>query len=110
MNITTEWKIDNIECLTQSGDLENVVYNVAWRVNAIDTDSNSSTYVYGANIMEAPSAENFIPYAELTEEIVLGWVYSTIGEEAKTNSENSAISALELMLAPKVISKPLPWA
>lgn len=108
MTINTTWKVENIECLTQTGELENVVYNVAWRVFA--SDGTVETSVYGANTLGAPTGENFIPYSELTEETVLGWVYSAMGEEQKVMTENSAISAVELILAPKVVSKPLPWA
>lgn len=107
MTITTTWKIENIECLTQSGDLENVVYNVAWRVFA--SDGTAETSVYGAQILSAPDLESFIPYEELTEEEVLGWVHSTMGEDQKALSEASATSSLEQLLSPKVISQPLPW-
>lgn len=108
MTINTTWKIENIECLTQSGDLENVVYNVSWRVFASDGAVEAS--VYGANTLEAPASENFVPYEQLTEETVLGWVHAAMGEEQKVMTENSAISSVELILAPKVVSKPLPWA
>lgn len=108
MTINTTWKVENIECLTQSGDLENVVYNVAWRVFASDGTTQTSTY--GATVVPAPTLENFIPYSQLTEETVLGWVHSVMGEDQKAMTEASAVSALEYILSPKVVTQPLPWA
>ena len=108
MTINTTWKIENIEWLTQSGELENVVYNVAWRVFA--SDGTTQTSLYGANVVAAPSPESFIPYAQLTEQTVLGWVYSAMGEGQKATTEAGAISSLEQILSPMVVTQPLPWA
>lgn len=108
MAITITWKIDNLECQVHEGEFENVVYMIHWRVYASEGDANTS--VYGSCVVSFTPSENFIPYEELTEEQVLSWTFASLGEEGKLSAEQSAISSLENILEPKVISKPLPWA
>lgn len=108
MAINTNWKIEAIDCVTQSGEFTNVVYTIHWRVYAFEGESQTS--VYGSCIVDFTTGENFIPYENLTEETVLGWAFSSLGEEGKTSAEQAAISTLENILAPKVVTNPLPWS
>lgn len=108
MTINTTWKIDNIECLTESGTYTDVVYVVHWRLYA--SNGTSQTSIYSSCIIDLAPEGTFIPFSELTEETVVGWVHASLGEEGVTRSEASVVAALEEILSPKVVSKPLPWA
>ena len=108
MTITTTWKVESIDCVTHSGEFTNVVYTIHWRVFA--SEGPVQTSVYSSCVVDFTPSENFIPYEDLTEETVLGWTFGALGEEGKTNAEQAAISALENILAPKVVTNPLPWA
>lgn len=105
MNIN--WKIEKIDCISQLGDLSNVVYTIHWRVYVSEGDNVAS--VYGSNEIEISSESTFIPYEQLTEEVVLGWTFGALGEDGKATAELGATSALEQMLAPKIISNDVPW-
>jgi hypothetical protein len=108
MTINTTWKIDNIECLTQSGEHTDVVYVVHWRLHA--SDGTAQTSIYSSCLIDLAPEGTFIPFNELTEETVIGWVHASLGEEGVARSETSVVAALEEILAPMVVSKPLPWA
>ena len=106
MNIN--WKIEKIDCISQLGDLSNVVYNIHWRVYASEGDNTTS--VYGSNEIEISSNDTFIPFDQLTEETVLGWTFGALGDENKAIAELGATSALEQILAPKIITNDVPWS
>ena len=106
MNIN--WKIEKIDCISQLGDLSNVVYSIHWRVYASEGDDTTS--VYGSSEIEVSSDDGFIPFDQLTEEVVLGWTFSALGDENKAIAELGATSALERLLAPKIITNDVPWS
>ena len=52
-----------------------------------------------------PSAEGYVPYADLTQEIVLGWVYDSVDKDA---TEASLQSNIDLQVNP-VTAAGVPW-
>ena len=65
-------------------------------------DGNPAVSGYGTCTFNPdPSATGFVPYEELTEEVVLGWVW---GEVSKSETE----SALEASLTPSTATG-TPW-
>jgi hypothetical protein len=80
-----------------------VVYNVHWRLTATSeqVDSNDNPYVasvYGTQAISTDDIENFIPFSDLTNTIVTGWVETVMGEdkvaEMKTNLDNNIESQI----------------
>jgi hypothetical protein len=65
---TFTWAIANMEHYTSDG----VVFTIHYTVNA--EDGTYSSGAYGSVGLEKPEPGNMIPYADLTEEIVVGWV------------------------------------
>ena len=73
MSTAYSWKIANLERETADG----FVYSVHYTVNA-----DNGTYTagaYGSLGLERP--DNLIPFDQLTEEIVVGWVKEKFGAE-----------------------------
>jgi len=77
---------------------------VHWRLNS--TDGSNSTSAYGAT-SHTPNLgyEDFTPFNNLIEEVVLNWVWSQIDKEG-TETKNS--DKIELLSNPVVVSG-LPW-
>jgi hypothetical protein len=76
MTTTTVWNIGQLERHTADGIVITVHYTV---------DANDGTYsagAYGSVGLEQPEG-NVIPYADLTPEIVIGWVQEKLGGEEK---------------------------
>ena len=68
MTTTTVWNIAQLERHTVDGIIFTAHYTV---------DANDGTYsagAYGSIGLEQPDPNNIIPYADLTPEIVIGWV------------------------------------
>jgi hypothetical protein len=51
---------------------------------------------------------NLIPYEDLTQEIVIGWVKTALGEEGLTSMEEALSSQIEEQNSPKM-SHGTPW-
>ena len=98
--MTTEytWTINQMERLTVDGYVTNAHYTVTAK------DGVNSTFCYGTvGFVDRP--ETMIPYDELTKEIVIGWVQTSLGKE---NIEASLQSQLGALAAP-VSASGLPW-
>jgi hypothetical protein len=67
------------------------VYDVRWQCLAQNDAGSESAVEAGKLILNAdPSDTDFIPYADLTEADVLGWVYESLVEGDETADEAKA--------------------
>ena len=76
---TYSWNCRTVDCYPTFDEQSDVVYNVHWRLTATSdqVDSNDNPYVasvYGTQAISTDDIENFIPFADLTNTIVTGWV------------------------------------
>lgn len=99
--MTIEWKIEQMDRQTSNG----LVTTVHWRANAAE-DSYSATS-YGSVGLTA--GQSLIPFADLTKEVVMGWVKDKLGEEQVTQIEDSLASQIASQKAP-VLTFGLPEA
>lgn len=97
------WKISNLECVVSQNGLENIVDIIHWRYVATDTQNNISLDMYGAQKMSDPSSDNFIPYNDLTLDMVSEWLESMIDiqlmQEKLTNQINLQINPTKVNLS-----------
>ena len=61
----------------------------------------------GTCIFPTPEG-GYIPYAQLTQDEVLNWVWTDGGVD-KTATETSVNNAVQAQINPPVIQQPLPW-
>ena len=101
MATTITWNIAQLERHTADG----IVFTAHYTVNA--NDGTYSAGAYGSVGLEAPE-DNIIPYADLTPEIVIGWVKEKLGEDAVASTEEALASQIAEQLAPKSASG-VPW-
>ena len=85
MSTTFTWNISQLERETADG----FVFTVHYTVNA--SDDTYSSGAYGSIGLERP--DTLIPYSDLTEEIVLGWVKEKLGGDEKVQEIESALQA-----------------
>jgi hypothetical protein len=88
MAITNTWSIDDMHRTDSDGN----VFLVYWSMKAQSDGSPSYSATDGGKLrMDAdPSDPGFIPYADLTENDVLGWVYDSLIEGEETADEAKA--------------------
>lgn len=105
---TFTYKIANLERNVQDGG----VITAHWILNGTDTQGET-TYtgsVYGSIGLEYDaSAPTFIPFEDLTEEVVVSWVKEAMGEETVAAQEAAVQGQIDDQKAPKTESG-LPWA
>ena len=80
------------------------VVTVHYTVNAVDGDYTASTY--GTVGYTEQQGEQYIPYAQLTESEVVGWVQDSLG---KDTVEEGLAAQIEAQKNP-VQESGLPWA
>jgi myo-inositol-hexaphosphate 3-phosphohydrolase len=98
MNFT--WNVVQMDRLTSDG----FVVTVHYTVNAVDGNYTASTY--GTVGYTEQQGEQYIPYAELTESEVVGWVQESLG---KDTVEEGLAAQIEAQKNP-VQETGLPWA
>lgn len=108
-SISTTWAIANLERHTNSGN----VYTAHWVVNArtegTEGTVTASAGAYGSMGLEAPAeGDEVIPFEELTQELVVGWVKEKLGEEQVASTEAALAAQIADQLAPKSASG-IPW-
>lgn len=101
MAITYNWTIANLEHNVADGG----VIVAHWRVSAEDGEYTASAYGT-AGFTPDPTAAGFVPYADLTEADVLGWVWGSVD---KDEMEANLAKQIEGQKAPATQSG-LPWA
>lgn len=99
---TFTWTINQLERETVDG----YVFTAHYSVNAADDTYTSGAY--GSIGLERP--DTLIPFSDLTEELVLGWVKEKIGGDEKVQEIQAALQAqLDEQRTPTKASG-LPWS
>jgi hypothetical protein len=84
----------------------NYVVNALWEVTGVDGTHTAS--IGGNTQFDSQQSETFIPYNELTEAIVIGW----IPENQMTSAQACVQGQIDSMITPPVspANTALPWA
>jgi hypothetical protein len=108
MKTNFEWVIAQLNCAVESEGLANVINMIHWRYNATQVDGDKTYYaeIYGSSSVAQPNPQNFIPYADVTEEEVVGWLEQILPvDDMQLSLENN----IALQINPVEITLPLPW-
>ena len=119
MATTFTWSIDRISTFQEPQP--NYVAEICWTLMGVDdtTPVPANVIGVGENYMATvgdrttlvATESTFIPYAELTEETLIGWVQNTLGV-AGVNSAKAKVQAyIDRMITPPTVplDTPLPW-
>jgi hypothetical protein len=81
------------------------VVNAIWQVTGVDGDYTAT--IAGNTQFSSQQATPFIPYDQLTEAIVIGW----IPEQAMASAQACVQGQIDSMITPPVSPEntPLPW-
>jgi hypothetical protein len=106
MAITYTWTVTGIKTTTE-GSYQNSVIQTYWKKIGTDENGNTGEFAGATPFTSANvAAEAFVPFNELTEEIVLGWIKAVvIGDyERHVNAQ-----ILKSIRASSIVEQPLPW-
>jgi len=97
----TTFKITQMDRLTANG----AVTVVHWTASQTDGDYTASVY----NTASFPEVEGtMVPYADLTEETVIGWVKNSLGAEGVAAIDFALANNIAEQKAPKMAAG-VPW-
>ena len=105
-NIVFNWIISQLDCKPNIDGFQDYVVVCHWRYGA--TYENLYTDIYGACPFTVdPENPDFTPYAELTEDQVIGWLESSLDV---LSMQEQLAKSIEELINPPIISPPLPWS
>lgn len=115
MAVTYTWKVTQMWVLDTDPATPEFVVQAAYTCAGEETSGGE---VYTSEIQNtaffemSPEQENFIPYADLTNEIVIGWIKGQLGESGVENYEYCIADQIANKINPPVTpqTEPLPWA
>ena len=102
------WYINQMQSLPTDGDLKDFVICVHWSRFAKETinEKEYQAMVYGSQSFSKDDVTNFIPYEDLTYEIVCGWLDASLDVEALDLNLDAQI---ENQVNPPIVILPLPF-
>lgn len=103
---TYTWGVANLERQVSDG----VVYTAHWTLTAerVVGEETLSAGAYGSIGLGEPDPQAFIPYEDLTLEIVTNWIKETLGEEQVESMEQGLSSLLDEKEHPQKATG-VPW-
>ena len=101
--IKYDWNCKTVDAYPQDGAYTDLVYNVHYIVSGIDEAGNAATNI-GTQSLDVSDVTEFIPFEDLTNEIVVGWTKSALGEEQVSSIETSIASQIEQIIKPTTVT------
>jgi len=101
--VTLTWAVNNMTRVLDDG----FVIVVDWSCTASATGVQGAFYGGQSTYPNNPSEPGFIPYDQLTQDIVLGWVYAGLGDQ-KAEIEATLTAKVQKQLNPTTANG-LPW-
>jgi len=106
MAITYTWKVTGL-MVQDEGDLEKVAVMSNFSINGTDGEYTGQVS-YAVNLLQ-PDAENFTPYADITEEQAVQWTKNALGEDRVSAMEQEVADQIAKAAIPVPQPAPLPW-
>ncbi len=103
---TFNWNINQLNAYPEKDGKQDVVFTVHWTLEGVDGEATGSSYG-SAGVTLDPEAP-YTPYADLTKDQVLAWVWASGVDKDET--ENAVNAQIESQKNPTVVSPPLPWS
>jgi hypothetical protein len=102
------WYINQLECLPTDGQYQDFVVVAHWSRFAKETINEVDYFasVYGAQSFSKDDVTNFIPYEDLSYDIVCGWLDASINVAALDLNLDAQI---ENQVNPPIVVLPLPF-
>jgi hypothetical protein len=106
---TYNWNVTALYTETIAGE-QNYVVIANYEVTGVDGTYSASL----SNIarFSTENVDNFTPYEDLTNEIVIGWIQAELGVDGVSNLEACIQGQIDSQINPPTVPQntPLPWA
>tara|TARA_R110000764_G_scaffold217172_1_gene304238 strand:- start:27 stop:428 length:402 start_codon:yes stop_codon:yes gene_type:complete len=103
------WDCKTVDAYPLIGEDPDVVYNVHWIVTGVSDQLDPQGNPYqarsiGTQALSTDDITDFIPFEDLTNEIVVEWTKGAMGEEEVTSIEASIQSQINSLITPASVT------
>jgi len=106
MTTQITWSVTAMDCYPQAEGQTDVVFTVHWTCSGVDGTYTGS--VYSTCGVTYAAGTPYTPYAQLTQDQVLGWIWGSGVDKA--SAEAAVQTQIDNQINPPVVSPALPWA
>jgi hypothetical protein len=106
---TYNWNVTALYTETIAGEQN---YVVIANYEVVGVDGTYSASLSNIARFSTENVDNFTPYEDLTNEIVIGWIQAELGVDGVSNTEACIQGQIDSQINPPVVPQntPLPWA
>ena len=109
MIVTYNWDCKTVDAYPLVGEDPDVVYNVHWIVTGVSDQLDPQGNPYqarsiGTQVLSTDDITDFIPFEDLTNEIVVEWTKGAMGEEEVASIEASIQSQINSLITPTSVT------
>lgn len=99
------WDCKTVDAYPLVGEDSDVVYNVHWIVTGVSDQLDPQGNPYqarsiGTQALSTDDITDFIPFEDLTNEVVVEWTKGAMGEFDVTSVENGIQNSIDLQITP----------
>ena len=105
MSTVITWNISQLDCVPQAPEGADYVVTAHWQCTGVDGTYSGQVY---STTSFAVVEGAFTPYADLTQDQVLGWCWANGVDKAAT--EAAVEGQIEAQINPPIVAPPLPWS
>ncbi len=106
---TYNWNCKTVDCYPEQNNEADVVYNVHWIVTGTSDQLNQEGKPYsatniGTQVLDTSAITNFIPFDQLTNDEVVAWTKSAMGDEKVASIEASIQQRIDNLITPSSVT------
>ena len=105
-----KWVVSSLDSYPKDAEgLTDVICVIHWRYQAKETQVDKTYFaeVYGTLSVASPDPADFVPYDEVTYEMVCGWLAAGLDQ---VSLDENLDAQIEAQINPKIITLPLPFS
>jgi hypothetical protein len=110
MAITYTWKVTSLKTKTENNN-QNAVVQTYWQKTGTDENNNTGTFSGATpfSTLNMPENYQFIPFEQLTEQVVLSWIQAVVVGSYEEHVNNQIAKQIADKVTP-VTEAQMPWA
>ena len=106
MVIAYTWDCKTVDTYPTKDDKADVSFNVHWRLTGVDdTEDKNIGDSYGVVSLDTEDLSTFTAFADITEEDVIAWVQTALGDEQVESIRNNINAQIAEKITPTVVTK-----
>tara|TARA_R110000822_G_scaffold45861_9_gene122442 strand:- start:7287 stop:7712 length:426 start_codon:yes stop_codon:yes gene_type:complete len=98
--ITYNWDCRTVDAYVRDGEHKDLVYKVHWRLEGVSDVPLVSISTTGTQGISISDVTNFIPFEDLTNEMVVAWTKEAMGEYQVSVEEADIAARIEEIINP----------